>query len=72
MNTTNQDTDGSRWRRKEYPNTAKSIFGSWGATQSVEIDQELTGGRGKGIFIILLEDGWHFAHNDFGSVYCAA
>ena len=68
-NTTNLDSDGSRWSMLH--NGPINKYRAWGARFVFPVPSGITNGRGLGISMILLEDGWHYAHTDNVSCYCA-
>ncbi len=69
-NTTNLDSDGSRWSML-HNGPATNKYRLWGARFVFPVPSGITNGRGNGISMILLEGGWHYAHSDDVSDYCA-
>ncbi len=70
-NTNNLEDNGSRWASL-HGETATNKFNYWGATQIYIVPPQNRGGRSGDIYMILLEDGWHYATGDMSCAYCAA
>jgi hypothetical protein len=67
-NKTHMQEDGTRWTALK-GECAAAVFQMWGATKIVPFPAEPSR---SAHFQILLEDGWHYAHADRHSAYCAA
>ncbi len=70
-NTTNLKDDGSRWRMLS-GSPPEQIFKSWGAMEIYPVPNSTAPLRSGGVFMLRMEDGWHYAHVDGNtSCWCA-